>query len=112
MSNGGGVFFLIVCSLLGSTGILLIAKIIGRNRWIEFFSANSLAFYAFQNKLVIPIFDKAVNLVDRIVMNNHMMKFEWIFVCMGSIVLLSIISVIINRAAPWMVGKRAPEKRH
>lgn len=110
MSNGG-IFLLIICSLLGSTGILLSAKIVGRNRFIEFFSANSLAFYAFQNKLVIPIFDKAVNLVDRMVLNNRLMKFEWIFTCIGSIVVLSIVSVIINRVAHWMVGKRAPEKK-
>lgn len=106
----GGVLLFIINSLIGSFAILLISKIIIRNRMLEFFSANSMTFYAFQNKLVIPVFDKVVNAVDAIILNNSLIKFEWIFVCVGSIVTLSVISIIINRIAPWMVGKRTSVK--
>ncbi len=107
----GGIGFSLINSLIGSCAIILISKIITRNRWIEFLSANSLAFYAFQNKLVIPAFDKAVKLADRMILNNCLMEFEWVFACIGSITVLSIISIIINKVTPWMVGKHKTEKK-
>lgn len=100
----GGLLLPILNSIIGCMGILMISKLIQRNRLLEFFSANSLAFYAFQNKIFIPIFDKGISYVNRVVFSNKFATVEWIIVSIGTMIALSSVSCIINRLFPWAVG--------
>lgn len=100
----GGVLLPILNSIIGCMGILMISKLIQRNRVLEFFSANSLVFYAFQNKIFIPIFNKGISYVNRVVFSNKFVAVEWIIVSIGTMIALSCVSCIINRIIPWIAG--------
>lgn len=104
--HSGGIFYLLFNSLLGSIAIILISSSISRNKFLEFCSSNSLAFYAFQNRLVIPIFDKGIRVIDIKLFGNNYDWIEWIIVFICTVIVLSVISIIINRFIPWAVGKK------
>lgn len=107
----GQVFTFILTSILGSLAIVLISRGIEKNNIIEFLSANTLVFYAFQNKIVIPICEKVVHFIDKFLVGSLFYYIEWVLSSILTILVLSIISMFINRYAPCIVGKRK-EKRH
>lgn len=88
---------------MGSIAILLIAKYIGRNRLFEFFSKESLPFYAFQNKLVIPAGNKISCSILTMV---GVGEISWVVTLILSLISLSIVSMIIDKKAPWLIGKK------
>jgi hypothetical protein len=88
---------------MGSIAILQIAKCIGRNRLFEFFSKESLPFYAFQNKLVIPVGNK---ISCSILTALGLGKISWVVTLIFSLIGLSIVSMIIDKKVPWLVGKK------
>ena len=100
----GGIVFLLITSLLGSYGTLVLSDIIKRSNVLEFFSASSLTFYAFQNKLVIPLCDRTSSLITRSAVGLHM--FEWIITVALTTLALSAISIAIDKYAPWIAGKK------
>lgn len=106
----GQVFIFIFTSILGSIAIILISKEIERNRIIEFLSANTLAFYAFQNKIVIPICEKVVHFIDKFLDVNLFYYVEWVFSAVLTIIILAIISIFINRYIPCAVGKKKDKR--
>ena len=87
-------------SIMGSIAILLIAKYIDRNRMLEFFSKESLPFYAFQNKLVIPAGNKIAHSLLNIAGVNRV---NWLVTLIFSVIGLSIVSVVIEKKVPWLV---------
>ena len=108
----GQIFIFILTSLSGSIAIIYISKGIKRNRIVEFLSANTLTFYAFQNKIVIPICENAVRFIDKMFISNLLYYMEWVISAVLTILILSMISIVINKFAPYIVGKGKGKRLH
>ena len=102
----GGVSILIITSMIGSVSVFMLAKLLNRNHFFEFLSMNSLIFYAFQNRIVIPICERVITVLDVKLFKNSLCGYEWMICAVIVVVILSIIAFPINKYIPWAVGKR------
>ena len=103
--TGHPILFLIAaCS--GVLGTILVCKMIGKNKPIEYIGRNSLVNYAFQNSLVIPIVTNWVKYLGKYI---PLFTRTWpalIAIMIGSCLILALMSEIIRKYFPFMIGMR------
>ena len=103
----GNPLFYLIAALSGSLLCMILAQLLGVCRPLEFFGRNSLVSYAFQNQVFIPMMLVLVNLLSN--RNEELFSgktFKWIVSLCATLLLCVLFSVLINRIAPWMAGKR------
>lgn len=98
----GGVPPFLINAIIGTLLILALSKKIKRSKLLEKLSAYSLPFYAFQNKLVIPIVAGGVGrLLGLVGLRIEMIEFVITFLITS--ICLYFISMIIERKFPWIL---------
>ncbi|MBR3245476.1 MAG: hypothetical protein IKF90_22730 [Parasporobacterium sp.] len=98
-----------VPSFFACSGIMIcviISRLIGRSRPLEFYGRNSLVTYAFQSPLAIVLM---MGLLDLLAVFDPVfddMTFRWIVTITGALLFLALLDWLISRFAPWLIGKK------
>lgn len=105
-SNIGNPIYFIMHSLFGSLFIINISFLIRKNAILEYIGKNTLVFYAFQTRLVIP---KVTKVFEVLFEKLNIMSLDGIlFVCIviSSLLILALMNEFIKRYMPFLLGKR------
>ena len=108
-SDIGNYFLYMAGAIIGTMFVISLSMIIKKNRPLEYIGKNTLVFYAFQNFIVIPMFDYILPVIYRLAGIStlpHINYLSFLITLSGSIVILSIISELFNRFFPFAVGKK------
>lgn len=99
------VFFYYICSVLGSFGLILVCKGLPKIRLISFWGVNSLIFMAVHNSETVLFLGLKLSMYV-----NQFITHARGYICYGIVVLVillyvSIMTLLINRFVPFIVGK-------
>ncbi|MBR6033910.1 MAG: acyltransferase family protein [Clostridia bacterium] len=97
--NVGNYFLYILQSIFGIWLTMIISNKIGSSKILEYIGKNTLIFYMFHSKVFFPIFD------DILGSFNLSKSLNFIIEIIATTLLLCILSYIINKFLPFLLGK-------
>lgn len=104
------VFYDYILSFIGITAVIMIAKLVSSNRYINYVGQNTLIYFALHGKaysLIQTILKKAAGGVYAMILRNTVLSsiFALLFALLLS-VLLIIPALIINKWFPFIMGRK------
>ena len=105
----GNYALFIIAAVSGTIFAITLSMLINNNSVLEHIGKNSITYYAFNNALAIPLAYYLLTLLIRTIALDK----EWILfilVLLLSLIILSAMSVLINKYLPVAVGKKRAYK--
>ena len=107
----GNILYYAAGSVFGLWFTVALCFVIKKCRPLEYIGKNSLIFYAFQNSLVIPFCKQLTEYGFRAFQLEFNRPVMFVIIMILSIIVLSVMTEIINRYMPFVLGKAQPIKR-
>lgn len=102
--------YYLISALSGILLCVILSQLIGKSRFLEFFGRNSLVTYAFQNPFAIPLMMGLLQIWGTKNAAFNEQTLQWIITVTGVLLISALLSVLINRFAPFLLGKRKAGK--
>ena len=105
----GNPILYLLAATAGCWSVLILAKHLKRAPFLTYLGRNTLAIYAFQNSLLIPIAEDIVSRMIEVLPALPLEQVRWIIVAALTVLMSVAIVELVNRCFPWMLGRFSPK---